>query len=269
MKIRTTSDASGRPQSAERDAWAVLAGVDGLGPVGFNGLLARYGSGVAILQRGSVARRHETARRLGAKRRSPAANVDGASTVGVAQAIADAAQDADRILGRLVALGLQVVTAAESGLSATPGDDRDATARPLRPGRPGRTRGALVRRDRRHQTGDGRRTSDRRATRGHARLRRDHGRVRPRDRDRRRGARGDGSCRWHHGRGHRIRSCRALSTDPSAAGRLDRREPAAPSCPSSRRTSDRRTARSRGGIASSAAWPMPRSSWRRRRAAGR
>jgi hypothetical protein len=45
----------GRPaptddRSAERDAWAVLAGVDGLGPVGFGLLLRRYGSGVAILE---------------------------------------------------------------------------------------------------------------------------------------------------------------------------------------------------------------------------
>ena len=37
-------------RSAERDAWAVLAGVDGLGPVGFGLLLRRYGTGMAILE---------------------------------------------------------------------------------------------------------------------------------------------------------------------------------------------------------------------------
>src|SRR5690349_8384662 len=42
---RTAAD-----RSAERDAWAVLAAVDGLGPVGFGLLLRRYGSGVAILE---------------------------------------------------------------------------------------------------------------------------------------------------------------------------------------------------------------------------
>ena len=41
------------PTAAERDAWAVLAGVHGLGPVGFGILLERYGSGVAILHEAS------------------------------------------------------------------------------------------------------------------------------------------------------------------------------------------------------------------------
>ena len=38
------------PAAAERDAWAVLAGVRGLGPVGFGALLRRYGSAIAILR---------------------------------------------------------------------------------------------------------------------------------------------------------------------------------------------------------------------------
>ena len=37
------------PKQEERDAWAVLAGVRGLGPVGFGLLLRRFGSGVEIL----------------------------------------------------------------------------------------------------------------------------------------------------------------------------------------------------------------------------
>ena len=35
---------------AERDAWTILVGVDGLGPVGFATLLERFGSGRAILR---------------------------------------------------------------------------------------------------------------------------------------------------------------------------------------------------------------------------
>ena len=38
------------PTGEERDAWAVLSGVLGLGPVGFAALLRRYGSGIAILR---------------------------------------------------------------------------------------------------------------------------------------------------------------------------------------------------------------------------
>ncbi len=111
-EVPTTSDARAA-QSDERDAWAVLAGVDGLGPVGFNGLLHRYGSGVAILQEAASP---GGARRLAGsgQAKEPGGERRRALTVGVAQAIVDAAQDADRILGRLAVLGLQVVTAAES-----------------------------------------------------------------------------------------------------------------------------------------------------------
>ena len=37
------------PRDRERNAWAVLVAVDGLGPVGFSALLRRYRTGVAIL----------------------------------------------------------------------------------------------------------------------------------------------------------------------------------------------------------------------------
>jgi hypothetical protein len=37
----------------ERDAWAVIAGVRGIGPVGFSALLRRYGSGLGILREAS------------------------------------------------------------------------------------------------------------------------------------------------------------------------------------------------------------------------
>ena len=107
-----TASAAVTVQPAERDAWAVLAGVDGLGPVGFNGLLHRYGSGVAILR--EAASPGGPGRLAGSGQgMEPGADHRRRLTVGVAQAIAEAAQDADRILGRLAALGLQVVTAAE------------------------------------------------------------------------------------------------------------------------------------------------------------
>src|SRR4029453_18155726 len=38
-----------RPRLTERQAWAVLTSVEGLGPVGFGALLRRFGSGQAIL----------------------------------------------------------------------------------------------------------------------------------------------------------------------------------------------------------------------------
>ncbi len=99
-------------RSGERDAWAVLASVDGLGPVGFNALLHRYGSGIAVLQ--------EAASPGGPGRLTATphgdeggAHLRRALTATVAQAIADAAQRADQTLGRIDALGLQVVTSAD------------------------------------------------------------------------------------------------------------------------------------------------------------
>jgi DNA processing protein len=97
---------------AERHAWAVLAAVDGLGPVGFGLLLARYGTGVAILDEavspGGVGRLAAT----------PAgADGDGvvrrAMPVTVAQAIAEAAQLAGRTIERIDGLGLHVMTVAD------------------------------------------------------------------------------------------------------------------------------------------------------------
>jgi DNA processing protein len=97
----------------ERDAWAVLAAVDGLGPVGFNALLHRYGSGVAILE--------EAASPGGPDRlantphgNEPGAELRRALTATVAHAIAEAAQRTDRTLDRLAALGLRVVTTADA-----------------------------------------------------------------------------------------------------------------------------------------------------------
>jgi DNA processing protein len=93
----------------------VLAGVDGLGPVGFNLLLRRYRTGVAIL---AEAASPGGVDRLAAIRPDevpddgePATHRRLSQTV--AQAIADAAQRADQTISRLEALGLQVVTTAD------------------------------------------------------------------------------------------------------------------------------------------------------------
>ena len=102
-------------RSPERDAWAVLAGVDGLGPMGFNALLRRYRTGVAILAEAASP---------GGVGRLAGIRLDEGLDVGelashrrlfqaVARAIADAAQRADQTIERLESLGLQVVTAVD------------------------------------------------------------------------------------------------------------------------------------------------------------
>jgi DNA processing protein len=95
----------------ERDAWAILAAVHGLGPVGFAALLDRYGSGVAILR--------EVSAPGGAERIATRPPVDDPNRFGaaahvitwdVAKAIAMAAQQAGATLERIGELGLKVVT---------------------------------------------------------------------------------------------------------------------------------------------------------------
>ncbi|MEP6639289.1 MAG: DNA-processing protein DprA [Chloroflexota bacterium] len=93
----------------ECDAWAVLAGVHGLGPVAFGVLLGRYGSGVAILREASSPGGPE---RLAAAGDSPrnGSGVAVAVPIAVADAIAEAAQTAAATLARIRELGLRVVT---------------------------------------------------------------------------------------------------------------------------------------------------------------
>jgi DNA processing protein len=102
-----------RPRSAERDAWTVLAAVNGLGPVGLAALLARYGSGVAILEEASapggvdrLAATEGEPRADGAARRHPVNTT-------LAEAVAEAAATADRTLTRIRAFGIEVVTVEE------------------------------------------------------------------------------------------------------------------------------------------------------------
>jgi DNA processing protein len=102
---------SGGGVTDERGAWAVLASVRGLGPVGFGMLLHRYGSGVAILNEaaspgGPVRLVASTGQDIGeaAGRRSHDLSLE------VAQAIADAAQKSPETLERIRDLGLRIVT---------------------------------------------------------------------------------------------------------------------------------------------------------------
>ena len=103
------------PYAPERDAWAVLASVHGLGPIGFAALLASYGSAqgvlVAVAEPGGVERLMAT----------PSADIgrrDQPIREPVALAIAEAAQRGDRIVGRLRTLGVLAVTIEEPSYPA-------------------------------------------------------------------------------------------------------------------------------------------------------
>ncbi len=113
---RTDADPDRSPATlAESDAWAVLAGVHGLGPVGFGVLLNRYGSGVAILSEASSP---------GGRARLVTTGVDEESSgratrhrpisPAVGSGIADAAHGAGRTLARIRELGLTIVTVEDS-----------------------------------------------------------------------------------------------------------------------------------------------------------
>ncbi|HEX5452098.1 MAG TPA: DNA-processing protein DprA, partial [Candidatus Limnocylindrales bacterium] len=96
------------PSDRERDAWAILAGVRGIGPVAFAALLVRFGDALSILSEasapGGIARLTARSDDLGPH------DADGAITPEVAGAIADAAQRADATLARIRGLGLTVLT---------------------------------------------------------------------------------------------------------------------------------------------------------------
>jgi DNA processing protein len=99
------------PYAPERDAWAVLASVHGLGPIGFAALLGCHGSALDVLavaaSPGGVERLVATpAIRDEPRRERPIGEA-------VARAIADAAGSGDRIVRRLRALDVRVVTVEE------------------------------------------------------------------------------------------------------------------------------------------------------------
>ena len=92
----------------ERQAWAVLTWVDGLGPVGFGALLRAFGSGRAVL---------EAALRAGATRRLVEAGVVDeresfdATTAG---AIAAVAEDPRAVLRRIEIPGVEILTTEDA-----------------------------------------------------------------------------------------------------------------------------------------------------------
>jgi DNA processing protein len=107
-----TSDARAKGQPmTERHAWAVLAAVNGLGPMGFQGLLARYGSGLAILQEATSTGGVE--RLAAVPTATEAANGVRRLNPKVATSIAIAAQQADATIDRIRGLGLHVVTTGD------------------------------------------------------------------------------------------------------------------------------------------------------------
>ena len=96
------------PTDDERDAWAILSAVHGIGPVAFGALLARYGSALAILREASSP--GGVGRLATPDRDSASGTMDDAITLEVAVAIADAARRAGTTLARIRELGLMVLT---------------------------------------------------------------------------------------------------------------------------------------------------------------
>jgi DNA processing protein len=100
--------AAGPGRLTERQAWAVLTSVSGLGPVGFGALLRQFGSGNGVLA---------TALRPGAEARLVAAGVvDDRETFGaaVAEAIVGVASDPGTTLRRVVIQGVEIVTTEDA-----------------------------------------------------------------------------------------------------------------------------------------------------------
>jgi DNA processing protein len=101
-----------RPRLTERQAWAVLTTIAGLGPVGFGALLRRFGSGLAIL---------ETARRPGAVSRLVAAGVnDDRETFDgrVAASIVAVAEAPVPVLRSVEIQGVEIVTTEDAAYPA-------------------------------------------------------------------------------------------------------------------------------------------------------
>ncbi len=101
-------------RAAERNAWAILASVVGLGPVGFAVLLRRFGSGRRILEVASEPGGPDRLAAASAETGPDGERARRALSLAVTTSIADAAADGARILARIAALGLQVVTVDDS-----------------------------------------------------------------------------------------------------------------------------------------------------------
>lgn len=109
-------DPAADPYAKERDAWTVLTCAHGLGPIGFAALLARFGTGRAIVE---TATGPSAVERLMA---TPAAQPDRGDQrpihAGVARAIVAVVEQADALLARVRELGIRVVTVEEPAYPA-------------------------------------------------------------------------------------------------------------------------------------------------------
>jgi DNA processing protein len=103
------------PYAQERDAWAILAAVVGLGPIGLSALLAHHGSGLAIVR---VAGEAGAVERLTATPPFEPGHRDRPIGEGVARGIVAAVQGAAHILSRLRAHGVRVLTVEEPAYPA-------------------------------------------------------------------------------------------------------------------------------------------------------
>ena len=212
------------PDIVERDAWAVLASVHRLGPVGFGALLSRYGSGLAILHEaaspGGVDRLAQTP--LRARPDEPAADARGLGPV-VANAIAEATTTADKTLDRIGSLGVQVVTVDDV---AYPRRLAAIEMPPLVLFVMGDTAALDPRGGRRHRRDparDGRRSRHRHPNRNEPGRRGRHCRVRAGSRHRRRGPFRDGPGRRENDRGDRLRARAPSPLVAQPAGGVDHR----------------------------------------------
>ena len=173
--------ARGERLHGERDAWIVLAGVTGVGPVSFARLVTAFGSAAAVL---AAARRTGAVAALVAATRTP-----------------DGGQPDPGPRGRRRARGgrLRPDAVARSGppvrrrgrhprrrgVSAAAAPDRPAAAGPVPARGPRGPRPRSCRRDRRDPAADDGRAGDRRADRRRGRRARGDDRLGPRARDRR------------------------------------------------------------------------------------
>lgn len=113
------SQAGGTPRSGalrraltERQSWALITSVSGLGPVGFASLLGRYGSGLAIL---------DAAARPNAWRDLVMAGVsDGREAFGrtVAEELSAVARDPSVVIASIAAAGVEILTLDDAAYPA-------------------------------------------------------------------------------------------------------------------------------------------------------
>src|SRR5688572_32580547 len=99
------------PYAPERDAWTVLTCAHGLGPVGFGALLARFGTGRAIME---VAAGPSGVQQL-MDTPSPSTHRHDRAPIGaaVARSIVAAVQSANQTVDRVRELGVRVLTVEE------------------------------------------------------------------------------------------------------------------------------------------------------------